>query len=281
MNDANMSTQLQSPVAGRNGELRERVAVTVVGGPTAILEIVGLRLLTDPTFDEPGTYPVGKRSLVKTQPAALSATQVGAVDAVLLSHDQHVDNLDRAGRQFLTSCPLALSTPSAVRRLAGATRTLPAWSHIEIVGRDGRRLRITAVPAQHGPDGTEHLTGEVTGFVLSGQGLPTVYISGDNASLDIVRAVAARFPTIDVALIFAGATRTPLLEAYLTLTSAQAAEAAQILDAERVIPLHVAGWDHFTQGPDTLAPAFARAGIRDRLVLPEGGLGDLRLMKTR
>jgi CspA family cold shock protein len=43
------------------------------------------------------------------------------------------------------------------------------------------------VPALHGPEGSEHLVGEVTGFVLAGPGLPTVYVSGDNASLDFRR----------------------------------------------------------------------------------------------
>ena len=28
--------------------------ITYVGGPTALLEVAGLRLLTDPTFDPPG-----------------------------------------------------------------------------------------------------------------------------------------------------------------------------------------------------------------------------------
>ncbi len=32
------------------------IAVTVVGGPTALLEWAGLRLLLDPTFDEPQRY---------------------------------------------------------------------------------------------------------------------------------------------------------------------------------------------------------------------------------
>lgn len=33
------------------------VRVTLVGGPTALTEYGPLRLLTDPTFDEPGDYP--------------------------------------------------------------------------------------------------------------------------------------------------------------------------------------------------------------------------------
>lgn len=59
------------------------------------------RLLTDPAFDPPGTCSVPGRVLTKTAPSPISAGDVGRIDAVLLSHDQHVDNLDRAGRSFL------------------------------------------------------------------------------------------------------------------------------------------------------------------------------------
>ncbi len=75
-------------------------------------------------------------------------------------------------------------------------------SHGEVPCPHGGSVRITGVPAQHGPEGTDHLTGEVTGFVLSGAGLPTVYISGDNASLEVVRAVAARVVPVDSAILF-------------------------------------------------------------------------------
>jgi L-ascorbate metabolism protein UlaG (beta-lactamase superfamily) len=131
---------------------------------------------------------------------------------------------------------------------------------------------VTGVPAQHGPDGTEHLVGEVTGFVLSGAGLPTVYVSGDNASLPVVQAVADRSGPVDVAILFAGGAQTPLLgDAYLTLTSELAAEAAQILGARRIVPLHFEHWAHFTQGADTLRAAFARHGLAGRLTVPTRG----------
>jgi len=240
--------------------------VQVVGGPTALLEVGGLRLLTDPTFDEPGRYPVGQRALTKTAPAALTAAQIGAVDAILLSHDQHPDNLDTGGRRFVASCPLVLTTASAAGRLGGNTVALATWERLDLGRPDGRALRVTGVPAQHGPDGTEHLTGEVTAFLLSGEGLPTIYVSGDNASLDAVRTIADRCGPIEVALLFAGAARTSLIDGYLTLTSEQAAEAVCILGARHVIPLHTDGWEHFTQNLDTVADAFLRAGIIDRLI---------------
>ncbi|GAA3718166.1 hypothetical protein GCM10022224_099860 [Nonomuraea antimicrobica] len=132
----------------------------------------------------------------------------------------------------------------------------------------GGGLRVTGVPAQHGPDGTEHLVGEVTGFVLSGEGLPTVYVSGDNASLDVVRAVAERVGRVDVALLFAGGARTPLVDGYLTLTSEDAVAVAEILGARYVVPLHFEHWAHFTQGRESVERAFAGYGERLRLLAP-------------
>jgi L-ascorbate metabolism protein UlaG (beta-lactamase superfamily) len=237
--------------------------IRYVGGPTALLAIGGVRLLTDPTFDPPGDYPRGDRVLTKLAGPAVQPEDLGSVDAVLLSHDQHPDNLDRKGQEMLADVPVVLSTSSAQRRLGGSVRALPTWDVIELPRPDGRgSLRITGVPAQHGPDGSEHLVGEVTGFVLGGEGLPTVYVSGDNASLDVVRAIAERVGSVDVAILFAGAAQTPLVPGGpLTLTSHDAVDAARILHAREVVPLHFEGWAHFTQGPDTLVAEFDRAGL--------------------
>jgi L-ascorbate metabolism protein UlaG (beta-lactamase superfamily) len=240
--------------------------IRYVGGPTALLGIGGLRLLTDPTFDPPGEYPVGSRTLVKTTGPAVTAEALGPVDAVLLSHDQHPDNLDGSGRSLLAGVPLVLSTAAARERLGGGVRALPVWEAAELPRPDGGVLRVTAVPALHGPKGSEKVVGEVTGFVLSGTGLPTVYVSGDNASLDLVQDIADRLGPFDVAVLFAGAAMTPLVPgAPLTLTSGQAARAAAILGARHVVPLHFEHWGHFTEDGDSLEAAFAAAGLGDRL----------------
>jgi L-ascorbate metabolism protein UlaG (beta-lactamase superfamily) len=252
-----------------DGRDSHRAAVTVrlVGGPTALIEIGGLRLLTDPTFDAPGPVASGTRTLTKTRGPAIPAAEIGPVDAVLLSHDQHADNLDQAGREFLKNVPLVLTTTEGAPRLGASARAMPPWYHLTLPRPDGGALRVTAVPAQHGPDGSRDITGEVTGFVLSGEDAPTVYVSGDNASLDVVREVAGRTGTIDIAVLFAGAARTPLLDGYLTLTSDRAARAARILGAETVIPVHAEGWGHFTEGIDDITAAFARHGETGRLAV--------------
>nr|WP_221203759.1 MBL fold metallo-hydrolase [Modestobacter versicolor] len=235
----------------------------MTGGPTALLELGALRLLVDPTFDPPGEYPLGGgRSLTKTAPAALSAADVGPVDAVLLSHDQHPDNLDTAGRAALADAPLVLTTEAAAERLGGAARALRTGETVPL-----GPLQVTGARAEHGPPGAERLTGPVTGFVLHGDGLPTVYVSGDNASLDCVDEVRAAFPQVDVAVLFAGAARTALFDgAPLTLTGADVAEAVQRLDAGRVVVVHCDSWAHFSEDRDDVRAALTAAGLADRLV---------------
>jgi L-ascorbate metabolism protein UlaG (beta-lactamase superfamily) len=248
--------------------MTEHLRVTFVGGPTALLEMGGRRLLTDPTFSPAGEHESAPgRPLTKTEGPGVSLDALGDIDAVLLSHDQHADNLDPAGRELVDRILLTLTTESGARRLGGTAQGLPPWAAIAL-----GPLEVIAVPAQHGPPGCESVTGEVTGFVLRGRDLPSVYVSGDNASLDQVRNIVKRVGSIDVALLFAGAARTSLFDgAPLTLTSEGAVDATRILSAKIVIPLHTRGWAHFTEGPDSIRKAFANAGLNDRLRMLEPG----------
>lgn len=261
------SAAAMSPTAASATTLNAPIEIRLIGGPTALLEIGGLRILTDPTFDPPGDHPIGSRKLVKTTPPAASAEEIGAIDVVLLSHDQHPDNLDNAGRQLLANVPLVLTTEDGASRLGGTSRHLPAWGHYEVALPDGGSLTVYGVPAQHGPDNTEHLTGQVRGFVLTAEGGPTVYVSGDNASLRVVQEIADHVGRIDIAVLFAGAGRSSLMDAFLTLSGEQTARAAQILNASAVVPVHAEGWGHFTEGTDEIVAAFERHQESERLVV--------------
>ncbi|MFC9694790.1 MBL fold metallo-hydrolase [Kribbella sp. NPDC056951] len=242
--------------------------ITHIGGPTALFTYGGLTFLTDPAFDEPREYqmPTG-RVMKKLTGPAIPAADLGPVDVVLLSHDEHFDNLDMSGRALLPSIPTVLSTPGAGTRIPGV-QGLDKWESATIDG-----VTVTAVPALHGPEGAEAVLGVVTGFVLQSADLPTVYVSGDNASVDLVKQIADRFGPFGVAVLFAGAARTVLMDgANLTLTSAESVEAAHLLAPATIIPVHTEGWTHFTEGPDQFAQAFADAGLTDRLQLLEHGV---------
>ncbi|MFF3224605.1 MBL fold metallo-hydrolase [Nocardia suismassiliense] len=237
-----------------------------IGGPTVRLRYAGRTFLTDPTFDAPGDYP-GPVTLHKLTGPAVPADQVGPVDVVLLSHDEHADNLDNSGREFLQTAQTVLSTPGAAERINGV-RGLENWETVTISD-----IRITGVPALHGPEGCEPLTGVVTGFVLQADGQPTVYVSGDNASVDRVAQIVERIGQIDVAVLFVGAANVGHFgDTDLTLNARTAVQAAEVLGDAVIVPVHGEGWVHFSETLDRLRRLFEYAGRDKQLVIPPLGV---------
>lgn len=245
--------------------------ITLIGGPTALIEAGGFRLLTDPTFDGPGEYKLPHVTLTKVSRPALTADQIGPVDAVLLSHDQHADNFDHAGKAYAVQAPLLLTTVVGARRLGGPAEGLAPWQSRDVTKPNGAKLRVMATPARHGPAGIEPLAGDVVGFALSfNDGTPSIYITGDTVWYYGVAEVAQRFPA-DVVLLFAGSARTrgPF---NLTMNTNDAIETAQAFPNATIVPVHYEGWAHFTQNGDDLDRSFKTLGFGERLKLLEPGV---------
>ncbi len=243
---------------------------TFVGGPTLRLAYAGLAFLTDPTFDDAPAQYAGGVTLRKLVGPAVPVERIGPLDAVLLSHDQHADNLDERGRALLADVPVVLSTPDAAARVDGV-RGLEPWQEAHLDGPRGGVV-VTAVPALHGPPGCEPLSGHVTGFVLRAAGLPTVYVSGDNASVDVVAQVAQRFPDVGLAVLFVGGANVGRFgDEPVTLDHDRAVAAMRLLPDARVVPVHHTDWAHFVDPLDALVDAADRAGLGDRLVVLERG----------
>jgi L-ascorbate metabolism protein UlaG (beta-lactamase superfamily) len=169
------------------------VNLTYVGGPTALIEVNGLRFLTDPTFDPASAdYPSGASVLRKLKGPVRSAESLGRVDAVLLSHDHHSDNLDRSGREFLTSGGKVITTAAGTERLDGNAVGLEPWQSINR-SAEGKALKVTATPARHGPAHMDR--GPILGFVITAVDEPenSIYFSGGPSGTKACRKSAAGF----------------------------------------------------------------------------------------
>lgn len=69
--------------------------MTFIGTATAILDIDGVRFLTDPFFSPAGTeFDIGLTVLKNEESPALRLEDLPPIDAILLSHEDHPDNLD-------------------------------------------------------------------------------------------------------------------------------------------------------------------------------------------
>ncbi len=259
----------------------EGARLTHIGGPTVLIEVGGWRLLTDPTFDLAGgsyRFGWGTGSRKEANPA-LSPADLGAIDAVLLSHDQHEDNLDHAGRALLPKAGVVVTTAAGAKRLhrdgVASARGLAPWQETVLEAPGKERLEIVATPCRHGPPLSGPIVGEVAGFAVRPPGDGgTLWLSGDTVLYDGVREVAGRID-VDVALLHLGGVRFPISgPCRYTMTAADAVELVGELKPRVAVPIHYEGWKHFREGRDGVEAALAAApvDVRERFCWLEIGV---------
>lgn len=240
------------------------VGIRLIGGPTALIEMGGLRLLTDPTFDPPGrAYKFGwGTGSVKLAGPAVAVSDLGPIDAILLTHDHHDDNLDPAGRALLEALDTTVvTTKSGARRLGGGARGLEPWETTRLDDPGRSAIEIIATPCRHGPPLSRPLSGDVIGFALrwDGQQHGVLWISGDTVLYDGVRSVADRLD-VDVALLHLGGVQFPVTGPLrYTLTANDAVELCHLIKPRTAIPIHYEGWKHFKQGREEIERELERA----------------------
>ena len=242
----------------------EHITLTLVGGPTVLIEYDGLRLLTDPTFDPPGQYqgPHSSVKHVKTEGPALSVDQVGKLDAVLLSHDHHFDNLDNAGRALLPNVGATYTTNSGAQRLGGNAIGLAPFETRTLKGRNGAQLLVTATPARHGPIGVD--AGDVVGFALGANEIgDLIYITGDTLWFEGTADVARRFSP-KLVVLYTGAAE-PRGRFRMTMGSEDALEAAHAFPHATLVSVHNEGWGHLRESQEQLADVFGKFNLSCRL----------------
>jgi L-ascorbate metabolism protein UlaG (beta-lactamase superfamily) len=239
------------------------IRITHIGGPTTLIEVDGWRILTDPTFDPPGKkYNFGwGTSSRKVVGPAIAASEIAPIDAVLLTHDHHADNLDDAGRALLPSAGVVVTTLAGAKRLGGGARGLAAWqeTRLEMPGRP--TIEITATPCRHGPPASHAIVGDVIGFALAweGQEHGVLWISGDTVLYDGVRQVAERLQ-VGVGLLHLGGVRFPVTGPIrYTMTAHDGVALCAEVRPHTAIPVHYEGWSHFQEAKAVIDDEIAKA----------------------
>ena len=239
--------------------------LTHVGGPTVLIEIDGWRLLTDPTFDPAGghyAFGWGTASDKLTGPA-VGVEDLPPIDAVLLTHDHHGDNLDTAGRELLSSVGTVVTTMAGARRLrALAPRGLEAGRTTQLSAPDRPVLDITATPARHGPAMSRPIVGQVVGFAVrrSGDDRVLVWVTGDTVLHRDLRHAARAMPSVDVLLVHVGGVQFGITgPVRYTMTGRRAVELVDLVRPRVAVPVHYEGWSHFKDGRAPVEAALSKA----------------------
>ena len=267
---------------------KSNLTVTHITTATAILNIDGINFLTDPFFGstegtEYDTTPVWERMdlkalgfdsipppphLINRRGPALQLNELPPIDAVLLSHEDHLDNLDPEGRKLLDGRKVftTMDGASNLRPRPWVVGLRPWETVTSNIG--GKVFRITGTPCKHFP------VGEVTGFILETDSFGVdasgktnaIYFSGDTVYIDELREIGKRWHVTAALLNLGKASFSfPSGPLQITMDGKQAVQLTRDIGADIMIPIHFESWAHFTEDREDLAKVFAQEEFMDQV----------------
>jgi L-ascorbate metabolism protein UlaG (beta-lactamase superfamily) len=270
-------TEPSEPVpvhAGDTGQYAQPPAsglrVTWFGHSSTLVEIDGVRVLTDPIWSErasPAQWIGPHRWFAP--PIALPR-----VDAVVVSHD-HYDHLDRATVVALKDSPTVFIVPLGIGAHL-AYWGIPADRIIELDWWQSTRigtLEVTATPSRHASGRLKPQSDQTlwSGFAMRG---PThkVWYSGDTGFFPGLREIGERLGPFDLTLIEAGQYDAAWPDWHLG--PEQAVEAHRLVRGKIMQPVHWGlfklaqhGW---TEPAERVLAAARCAGVH--VITPQPGL---------
>jgi L-ascorbate metabolism protein UlaG (beta-lactamase superfamily) len=230
--------------------------ITWIGHSTVLIELDGVRLLTDPLL---------RRRVLHLRRVGADAAAIGRLDAVLISH-AHADHLDAGSLERLDVDKVLAPAGVVAKRIHGwVDEVVEVHVGDEV---DIAAVRVAATAAEHG--------GHALGYLVTGSA--RIYFAGDTDLFEGMRELAA--PGLDVALLPVGGWGPRVPAGHLD--PLRAAQALEFLHPRIAIPIHWGTYTRIGLSRDEEAPARRFAELArehapdvDVQVLPVGGTIDV------
>lgn len=235
---------VESPLEAWAKPVSSGFRATWLGHSTVLLEIDGLRVLTDPVFGDRAS-PVSFAGAKRFHPVPAKIRELPKLDAILLSHD-HYDHLCESSVVELAKLGVPVVTSLGVgvhlERLGFDPKRITELDWWEEHTLPGGALSFTATPAQHfsGRGLTDRNSTLWSSWVVSTKNR-RVFFSGDTGLTEEFREVAARVGPIDLALIEIGAYHPAW--GTIHLGPENALRAFEMLGAKALLPVHWSTFD--------------------------------------
>jgi L-ascorbate metabolism protein UlaG (beta-lactamase superfamily) len=252
---------------------------TWLGHSTMLIEIDGLRVLTDPVWGARAS-PSRLAGPKRFQPVPVRLRELPTIDIVLVSHD-HYDHLDyptirelaRSNVPFVTS--LGVGAHLEAFGVAPERITELDWweSHTVIgTGQGGSELTITAAPSQHfSGRGLKDRNATLWSSLAIRTTKHSVFFSGDTGLTTEYTTIRERLGPFDLVMLEVGAFHPSWGDIHLG--PEHALEAHALLGGGAFLPVH---WGTFSLAlhdwdapPETLITLGPKQGVQ--LVMPRLG----------
>ena len=247
---------------------------TWLGHSTVLIEIDGLRVLTDPVWG-PRASPSRIAGPKRFQPVPVRLNALPTIDLVLVSHD-HYDHLDyptirelaRMNVPFVTS----LGVGAHLEAFGVAPERITELDWWESHTLPGSELTISAAPSQHfSGRGLKDRNATLWSSLVIRTPKHSVFFSGDTGLTNEYATIRERFGRFDLVMLEVGAFHPSWGDIHLG--PAHALEAHALLGGGALLPVH---WGTFSLGlhdwdepPETLLALSAKQGVQ--LVMPQLG----------
>ncbi len=199
------------------------VGIRFVGHSTVLLELPGLRILTDP-FLRDRLGPLRRHGPVP------DPGELGGIDVVLLSH-AHPDHFDRKSLRSLAGTPFVVAPRGLGRSIRRARLDARELEVGETAGL-GAQWRVQAIAARHWRWPGSPRAASI-GFLLEGPGQTGIYFPGDTSRFAAMATLAGR---VDLALLPVGRWGPHVSPGHLSPRTA--AEVARDVGARFAVPVH-------------------------------------------
>jgi L-ascorbate metabolism protein UlaG (beta-lactamase superfamily) len=258
---------VESPLAAWARPVSSGLRITWLGHSTLLLEVDGVRVLTDPVFGERAS-PVSFTGARRFHPVPATIAQLPPLDAVLLSHD-HYDHLCRSSMKELARLRVPIVTSLGVgerlEKFEVSPQVITELDWWEEHTLPGGALSFIATPAQHfsGRGLADRNRTLWSSWVLTTANR-RLFFSGDTGLTDELAAIGERFGPFDVSMIEIGAAH-PAWGA-IHLGPEKALRAFDFLGGGTFVPIHWGTFDlalHAWDEPaETLLALAEPAGAR-------------------
>jgi L-ascorbate metabolism protein UlaG (beta-lactamase superfamily) len=237
---------VESPLAAWAAPVSSGLRVTWLGHSTLLLELDGVRILTDPVFGERAS-PVSFAGARRFHPMPARIAELPRLDAVLLSHD-HYDHLCAGSMRELARLNVPVVTSLGVGARLEELGVSPAhiveldWWEEHRLARAG--LSLTATPSQHfsGRSLTDRNQTLWSSWVIRSE-RHQLFFSGDTGLTQEFADVYQRFGRFDLVMLEIGAWHPAW--GTIHLGPENALRAFEMLGGGSLLPVH---WGTFDLG---------------------------------